>query len=68
MGLSGMTTDDEGNNMMVPTGPAHVTDRATLSDNMEKNLDRGLKLGADGLPLVPQPTDHRDDPLVSGVL
>jgi len=58
-----MTTDDEGNNMMVPTGPAHVTDRATLSDNMEKILDRGLKLGADGLPLVPQPTDHRDDPL-----
>ena len=68
MGTSGLTTDDEGNNMLVPRGAAHVTDRAPLPDNMEKNLDQGLKLGADGLPLVPQPTDHKDDPLVSGVL
>ena len=41
-----------------------VEDGATASDT-SKNPYPNLKLGADGLPLVPQPTDHKDDPLVS---
>lgn len=47
--------------MLVST---HVEDGAAISDT-SKDPYPNLKLGADGLPLVPQPTDHKDDPLVS---
>jgi hypothetical protein len=36
------------------------------SDRMdEKSVVADLKLDEHGLPLVPQPSDHKDDPLVS---
>jgi hypothetical protein len=36
----------------------------TGSDPESKEPPSGLKLDASGLPLVPQPSDHKDDPLV----
>ncbi len=30
-----------------------------------ENPNRNLKLDKHGLPMVPQPSDHKDDPLVS---
>ena len=36
----------------------------TGSDPEGKEPISGLKLDASGLPLVPQPSDHKDDPLV----
>jgi hypothetical protein len=38
------------------------------SDRMdEKPVVADLKLDEHGLPLVPQPSDHKDDPLVSSL-
>lgn len=34
-------------------------------DQLKENDDSNLKLDRRGLPLVPQPTGHEDDPLVS---
>ncbi|KAL1842713.1 hypothetical protein VTK73DRAFT_3063 [Phialemonium thermophilum] len=51
-----------------------VTPQKPMSDHVEEGLAssvqeegkepvQALKLGHDGLPLVPQPSDHKDDPL-----
>ena len=42
--------------------------KITNSDGLENSNNistRDLKLDKLGLPLIPQPTDHNDDPLVS---
>lgn len=38
---------------------------AALEIEDKANDSRSLKLDKHGLPLVPQPTDNKDDPLVS---
>ncbi len=37
---------------------------AHMEDGPLKEPIPNLKTGRDGLPLVPQPSDHKDDPLV----
>lgn len=48
-------------------GPRVVTDEKDIVDiNENRNTPTpALKLDKHGLPLVPQPSDHKDDPLVS---
>ena len=36
----------------------------TTSDSQKELITGHLKLDKHGLPLVPQPSDHKDDPLV----
>jgi hypothetical protein len=40
-------------------------DSNDLEDSGSGSEAQNLKLDRHGLPLVPQPTDHKDDPLVS---
>lgn len=37
------------------------------SQNINGEATRNLRLDKHGLPLVPQPTQHKDDPLVSEI-
>lgn len=43
---------------------AHEKETLEINGN-EKASTQALKLDKHGLPLVPQPSDHKDDPLVS---
>jgi hypothetical protein len=42
-----------------------VENRDLIGPEQLKAENPNLKLDKHGLPLVPQPTDHKDDPLVS---
>jgi hypothetical protein len=46
------------------TASIHVEDGPAASQEGKESAP-DLKLGRDGLPLAPQPSDHKDDPLVS---
>jgi hypothetical protein len=42
--------------------PSHIESAEDVSQTKEVHPD--MKLDAHGLPLIPQPSDHEDDPLV----
>jgi hypothetical protein len=46
-------------------GSLHVDNPQESTSWDGKKSAPDLKLGRDGLPLVPQPSDHKEDPLVS---
>lgn len=48
----------------VAPAAAHVEESPSGYENESKEPISDLKLDANGLPLVPQPSDHKDDPLV----
>lgn len=50
----------------VEDGKAGLNEKDTLEVDPDRKADTPvLKLDKHGLPLVPQPSDHKDDPLVS---
>lgn len=42
----------------------HIEEAGKDSDDQKAPVQSNLKLDAHGLPLVPQPSNHKDDPLV----
>jgi hypothetical protein len=42
--------------------PSHIESAEDVGQT--KEIRPGMKLDAHGLPLIPQPSDHEDDPLV----
>jgi hypothetical protein len=44
---------------------SRVVEIDDVGEQKRENAYPGLKLDERGLPLVPQPSDHKDDPLVS---
>ena len=49
---------------MAASGKAMSISAHVEEGSLDKETIPTLKTGRDGLPLVPQPSDHKDDPLV----
>ena len=56
-----MASDNSDKN---PRASLHIEDAEVDAEVQKEDAHPHLKLDERGLPLVPQPSDHKDDPLV----